>query len=733
MALELWINGICTHHTLLVWRRGADFVLSRRELASEGLTLAGNSADVTVGVDTEVGAMLDEANQRLMVTAPDRNLVPHVFDLRPPVRYETDPTPSGLKLNYDVSAEVSDLRTFAQTGLGFSGSASYFTSHGTLLASGFARALAGHSEGVRLDTAYIVDDPLQVRRWTVGDAISGSLPWARSVRFAGFQLASDFTLRPDLVTTPLPQFFGQTAVPASVDVLIGATKVFETEVDPGPFELRNLPIVSSGSDATVVMTDVLGRQTTQTISIYDTGDLLAPGLSAYSLDTGFLRRGYGVDSFGYDRPMASATFRHGVTPALTVETQSEVSADVQMAGAGLVFAWQPIAVIDADAAGSLSKGRSGGLISAGFHSRWDRFMLFGSWSSASAGYADFTKVAGAPQDRDRLQLGISASLDRFGAVSFSEIDRSVDRGSASRLSTVSYALDCGGRSLTLSGFYDRNANRWYASTTFSVLLGPRTSVSASSSSGSADTASMSYARDADPDGGFGYRLSGHAGYGAGFDAQTDWFGEHASGDLDLSSSGSATGMRAGLNGTVVVVDKHILVARQSDGAVALVKTGLPNIQVYLEHRPVAVSDESGDALVPGLTPFIANHIGVNPDDYPISTVVETDERVAKPSRGGAVVVDLAPRKRHPLLVSVRLEDGLFPPVGSLATLGDGGMKLVVGHKGQIYIDDLTARSTVTLSLPEGVCEFVIAPPPVTDGHFPKLGPALCRPVVSGAS
>ncbi len=58
----------------------------------------------------------------------------------------------------------------------------------------------------RLDTGLIHDESDSLQTWTVGDFIAASLPWSRPVRAVGFSLATDFSIRPDLITQPMPGF-----------------------------------------------------------------------------------------------------------------------------------------------------------------------------------------------------------------------------------------------------------------------------------------------------------------------------------------------------------------------------------------------------------------------------------------------------------------------------------------------------------------------------------------------
>ena len=69
--------------------------------------------------------------------------------------------------------------------------------------------------------------PSTMRRYRAGDFISGFLSWTRPVRLGGAQINSDFSMRPDLITFPVPAVAGSVAVPSTVDVLVnGSRKCF---------------------------------------------------------------------------------------------------------------------------------------------------------------------------------------------------------------------------------------------------------------------------------------------------------------------------------------------------------------------------------------------------------------------------------------------------------------------------------------------------------------------------
>lgn len=121
---------------------------------------------------------------------------------------------TGLTLNYDT------VSTFSGGQMGGSGSMEMraFSAWGILSSEwlGFAGAnssVSGSATAIRLDSAFTFADVNTLRRYSLGDFITGGLSWTRPVHLEGFQVNSDFSMRPDLVTFPVPTINGSAAVP----------------------------------------------------------------------------------------------------------------------------------------------------------------------------------------------------------------------------------------------------------------------------------------------------------------------------------------------------------------------------------------------------------------------------------------------------------------------------------------------------------------------------------------
>ena len=187
----------------------------------------------------------------------------------------------------------------------------YFDDRGSLSSTGYVRKNlsggSGQQEGyVRYDTTLMITDEEDATTWTAGDVISDALSWSSSVRMGGISYGRDFSLRPDLVTWPLPEFSGEAAVPTSVDLFVNGYRAGSTRLQPGYLHPHPIYLTYGAGDAVLVTTDALGRQVSTTMPFYVTSDLLRQGLSDGAMTLGSLRRNYGIENLTTARRRAAA-------------------------------------------------------------------------------------------------------------------------------------------------------------------------------------------------------------------------------------------------------------------------------------------------------------------------------------------------------------------------------------------------------------------------------------------
>lgn len=724
LLLEVWVNGRTQHHVVRVEQSSGTVYCDAADLAGV-LRLDRASGLIALSELEGLSVKIDMADQRLLIVAPVDRLPEQSFDLRSSTDLPKSTAATGVTVTYDLSGSIDSVaHPLVDASAGGQFGLTFFAPDMLLTATGFAATGSAQESGARLDTSLEFDDPSSPRRLIAGDAIAGSFTWSRAFRFGGFELASDYALRPDLVTFPLPSFFGRASVPETVDVLVGSSKVFEEDLDEGPFSLHNLPIMTGGGNATVVTTDALGRQSSQTISLYTTTELLASGLSGYSFDAGFLRYGYGEKSFDYRTPVSSAVYRHGFE-GFTAGAHVEAAPGLALAGAELAFSLGGFGALSAAGAFGDHAGKAGALVALDVQAHWGPLNGFASIQSTNSQYLDVAGLEDGSPPRLRVQLGANTAMP-YGSLGLSWIRQGRNAQGNADEAIASYAISVGkGWFVNLTGLRDFGGHHWTGEIFLGVPIGDGLA-SASYSSGAERSSELAaYSVAANPDGGFGYSaLAGSDGAGSRVEGDATWIGDRATLDAIVATDGGETALRAGAEGALVFLNGELFATRQPGGAMALVETGAPAVRVYRDNRTVAISDANGEALLTGLVPYTENHIAVDPRDYAMTSVVASTEQLASPQRESAVIVDLAPQRAHAALVLVRFPDGTPPPLGTVVRQSGAGADLIVGRDGEVFIPDLVRDEDLTLG--NRRCVVHIARPARSLPDIPRIGPLICH-------
>eukprot|EP01136_Pigoraptor_vietnamica_P006944 Opistho-1_new@40536 len=202
---------------------------------------------VALSAIPDLGFVYDEPGQTISLTIGDQSLDPYRIQLGTGRRVfdasKIQSTPGAI-VNYSIYATQTRERTAIAGTVGLLGMIG-----GSAVTTDFNFNSDNHWNGqgiVRLDSRWRLVDPTSVRSYTVGDFASNALSWSNSVRLGGFQIASAFEQRPDIVTTPLPRFAGSAALPSTLDLYIDQQRIFSGEVPSGPFDIQSLPQVSGG-------------------------------------------------------------------------------------------------------------------------------------------------------------------------------------------------------------------------------------------------------------------------------------------------------------------------------------------------------------------------------------------------------------------------------------------------------------------------------------------------------
>jgi outer membrane usher protein len=368
LQLQVILNGYDTRQIIAFQRDlSGRFRAKRSDLTAVGLKTGLGPADSTLSLDSIPGVSYryNEDAQTLSVSAPETQLVPKIYSALPTAHGGAKATSGwGAALDYDVFASTASWWPGERFAMG-SGSltldARAFSPLGVLSQSGVLGATAFTTQSaLRLDTTWRYDDEDHGLTYRGGDLINAGLPWTRPLRLGGVQMQHDFGLRPDLVLGPSATVSGTAAVPTTADVFVNNFKIYSQPVEAGPFRIQDLPAIAGDGSATLVLRDVTGKATTQTVPYFLSSRLLAPGALDYSAEAGYARQNYGVSSSDYDPHLVgSASLRGGFTDWATVEAHAEGGHGLYNGGVGATFGAFQRAVVEASLAGSGYGGRFG--------------------------------------------------------------------------------------------------------------------------------------------------------------------------------------------------------------------------------------------------------------------------------------------------------------------------------------------------------------------------------------
>lgn len=642
----------------------------------------------------------------------------------------------GLVLTYDAFGRLDRER-----GVSVANEVRYFNDGGVFNSTGVYNAGAGGPgpRFIRLDTAWVRSDPATLETWQVGDLISSSLPWSRSLRMGGLQWRKSFDLRPDLLTFPVATLSGSAVVPSAVSLYVNGVRQVETAVPSGPFVINQVAGINGAGQATLVTRDTAGRAVTTTVPLYVDTRLLAAGLTDYSVELGVLRRDYTTRSFGYARaPAASGSLRHGVSDSLTVEGHGEVGRDVVNGGAGALLRLGQAGVVRASLAASGGRrndsgGGRGVQAGLGYQYLSGRFSIDAETLRASAGYSDLATADSGAGARANDRINLSLALLPGHSLGASLVSLRAPSLPAARIAALSYSATLGaGFYLSVSAFRDlRDAAARGLFFSLSASFGDRIAANASAGrQNGVRSRVVTVGRSADYAGGFGWGLQSLESDGAPLrQGQLTYLGGYGQVGALVQQNGDNRSTSLSAAGSLVLMDGGVHAARQVGAGFALVSTdGVAGVPVLQENRVIGRTGAGGYLLVPNLNPYLLNQVGIDTSALPLDARIPATRREVVPARQSGVLARFPVETYAAASVIVHGADGKPVAPGAQVLHVESGASTLVGFDGVAFIDNLAPLNHLRLTVDGVPCVVEFAYVAIKGQAMPTLGPFTCRGV-----
>lgn len=734
LYLEVRLNGVNVQRVLhvAVTADGHHHVWPQN-LRDAGIRTDGLPPDRYIDLAAIAGLdyAIDMPNQRLEFSAAAARLdrPTQTLNRESVASHPASVTPGAL-LNYDLYGSageggmhslsaLTELRTFGDWGL--------------LNSTGLSALGSDRREEpyLRLDTTWSASFQDRLATLSLGDFIGGSLGWSRATRLGGVQLRRNFALQPGLITYPLPAFFGQATLPSSVELYVNGLRQYEGEVAPGPFQLFAVPGVNGVGQAQVVVTDALGRRNAISFPFYNSSQLLGAGLSDWSLEAGAVRRDYGQRSFRYgEAPVASGSLRYGWREWLTLEGHAEAGEGLALAGVGGVLRLGGAGVLNA--AWAASGGDSGGSQgSLGYSWVQRRFNLGFGITEAFDDYRDIASLEGEPPPQRSAQAVAGLQLGRAGSLSLNYSRLDTEEEGRQHYAGVGYSLALPhGASLFANA--TRNLDDADDLVLFAGLVwsfGSRTFLSTSlQRNRDTEMVGADLASTPSVDGGFGWNLRTRQGGGVeDWQAEGSYRGDYGQVVAGATSVESLDSVYASYSGGLLWMDRDVFAGRRIDDAFVLVSTsGVPDVPVYLENRPIGRTDGRGHYLLGNLNAWQINRVSIDALQLPPELQASAVEGQVVPRDRAGVLVDFGLREVRAAVLTLTDDSGQPLPLGSRVRLQGGPpAPQMLGYDGQVYLEGLSADNRISVVTPQGgVCETRFAWPAQASG-IPALGPFTC--------
>jgi outer membrane usher protein len=452
-------------------------------------------------------------------------------------------------------------------------------------------------------------------------------------------------------------------------------------------------------------------------------------LHDYAYQLGTERRDYGTDSFGYGAALATGTHRYDLTDRLTGEAHGELEYDQQsFAVGGSYLLGGGYGVVSSGIGVGRSDDGSGILGELAYEYDGRRFNFGARTRYASDGF----RQAGSDEEArrvDQLNLGLDfGDRGRLGLLLLHRDDRDEDDATTV---AATYSLAFGPGALTLRAAQLLQPDRELALTAlYTVPLGSRRSASAELLKRGGDYGARGVFRQTRgaSDLGLDYRVAAEAGTrDSNVQARLGYQAPMGAVDLAVERFDGDDALRAGVNGSVALVDGQVAMSRRIGRAFGLVNLpGFPDVRVYLDNREAGRTDGDGRLLLPDLRPFEGNRVRVEVDDLPLDAEIGAAEVEAVPFERSGVTIGFPLARSLQATATLRGPDGAPLPVGLRLRGADGRVTAWVARDGFTQIKGALTAATPVFSEDAQrpfTCDLPAAPEPEL---LPDLGEVACR-------
>ena len=598
-----------------------------------------------------------------------------------------------LRMNYSSNVNVNDVDTTTYGSLGLLANVGRWVATSSVSASGGDIDVSTVTASRAL---YDLKADLTVGRTYTGNSLVGG------AGLMGVGVVSNSSMRPnDLGYTPV--FSGVASSNARVTLTQNGRSVYSEMVPPGPFEIADVNLLSSG-DVTMTVTETDGSVTTRLYPLTIVPNMLSPGEIEYGVYSG-VREGGSEELGGL---FVAGNVGYGFD-AVTLKSSALLHDKYGALGVGLVRGLGDWGTLGFEGAYSHAQYddhslRSGSKVSVTYAKTFSKstdLQLIGA-QYTSKNYTEFSEftpwdmeetVSNKQKTQYELSLShqltddISTGLSAWHRIYWDDTDEGtgINARMSARFDFFSLSF---GANYSRSGEDESYSASLNASVPFDVF----------------DTKFSSYSGITVKDDGYSSYSSGVSstiGERVDYSASVGWSGDNDktyslqtgySGDRvalkgQLSKTGDSTTGSTSISGSVIVLptEKDVIFTRNISDTIVIANVAeLEGVEFMSSPYP---SNARGNAVVP-VSAYRENNITLSGDTLPIEVELLSTEKKVVPAAGAVVYVPFESVEVKRYLFQIKQKNGQFIPNGSWAESQTGVPLGFVTQNGILFVNSV---------------------------------------------
>ena len=555
--------------------------------------------------------------------------------------------------------------------------------------------------------------------------------------YKGITLATSDEMLPDSDRGYSPSIRGIAESRSKLTVKQNGSIIYQTYVNPGPYNINNLNSVGTSGDYEVELTSAEGVVQTFAVPYSSLPNLLRRGKYNYALTLGKLDL-----NSANDTNFLQTTIAIGVPYESTIFVGSQLSADYKSVGLGMGKDFGGLGALSVDALHASTRineeafsGESyRALYSKSFNDTGTNLQLTGYRYSTSDYYS--LSEASRKQDysadgfdnyyygrrKDSFQLNISQSLNDYGQI-FVWGNVSSYWGSDMKSKNIQFGWNKNFSQLNnimLSVNYNKKTYGTMTDDIFYFSLSMPLSTSSSQNSmyvSNSSTYSQTDYSNATSlygnmsDGRVNYNIYQSLNKNSGYNnssANLSYKANSAEMRAGILYSDQSRQVDYGINGGMLLSQDGVILTREANDTAILVEAkGANGARVSRAGENISIN-KNGYALIPYATPYHYNDIELDPSSFSNNYDVDNKIRKSAPTRGAIAKVTFQVKKGYSFLVNLKKKN---KPVkfGTLVKNTKYNTVSIADDDGTVFLTGVENNTPYTVSWDDNtLCHFTVS-------------------------